>query len=241
MTGTESIVEDDSQRGLFRRARDLLKENGLYTEFMVRDCDIQKFLNVYNQKASDLGFKTSKTSSTTDDAHQLDFLGTKLKAALFGMIPGGHLLRPGMRLGADLNIVRHDNDIAVTLAVRPYMNVLDETEDFWLSQGILERITDNTYCRETFEKLERRINNSELNIEQGIPDELKEMILESLFTYSAAANAYSLTQDVVCVKCNYEFGAYLWVDSQAQETTTAKCPSCNERFEVKVQRHGERS
>jgi len=238
MSGTGSIVEDESQRGLLRLVIELLRENGLYMEFMVRDCDIRSFLDVYGQKVSNLGFKTSKASSTMDDAHQLDMLGSKLKATLFSIIPGGELLRPGMRLGADLNVVRHDNDIAVTLAVLPYNSALDETEEFWLSQTIFERITDNVYCRETFEKLEKRLNNSDLKIEPGIPQELKEMIEASMFTYRSAANAYELSQTVQCTKCNYEFGAHLWVDSNTQETTTAKCPNCSERFEVKVEKRG---
>ncbi len=239
MTGTKKFLESDRNWGLVGIILDTLKENGLYTEFVVKDCDLDSFLEFWSRTTSNIGFENHRDSKTPDHASRIDILGSKLKTTLFGMLPGGQFLRSGTRIGAELNIVRDEGDIAVNLMVIPYMNLIDDREALFASQGIVERLTDNAYCRETFAKLERKIHKSEFTVEFGIPDEVKARVRESMFAYDPKANAYTLNQDVSCTHCGYEFGAFLWIDTQTQETTSTKCPNCAKSFDVTIDRSSE--
>jgi len=73
------------------------------------------------------------------------------------MVPFGSLMKSGKRLGAEAQIYQYGADVVLRVAIVPYMELFDTAEVFLLSQGVFEKITDDSYSRGKLDEVLKRM------------------------------------------------------------------------------------
>ncbi len=71
--------------------------------------------------------------------------GSKLKSYFVGNLPLGKLFKSGKRLGAEVEVSQQAAGTAVRILIVPYMELFNRPEVFLISQGILEKLTDDSF------------------------------------------------------------------------------------------------
>lgn len=83
--------------------------------------------------------------------------GKKLKAYLVGNLPFGKLLKSGKRLGVEVVAFQRGPKIHTRLLIVPYMELWNRPEVFLISQGILEKLTDDRFSRKKLQEVLSRL------------------------------------------------------------------------------------
>jgi hypothetical protein len=83
--------------------------------------------------------------------------GGKAKAWLVGHLPFGKLVKSGKRLGAEVEVADTPQGGSLRLGIVPYMELFDRPEVLLLSQGIFEKVTDDSFAQGKFNEVMSRM------------------------------------------------------------------------------------
>jgi DNA-directed RNA polymerase subunit RPC12/RpoP len=228
------VFEERKRDKTITKLIESLKTNGTYGEYLIRNSDIQSFINRYEEIISRMKVSVWHKSATEDDAQHIAIYGNKITAPFLGRIPGANLTRHGMLQGIELNISRYNEDLVVKLAVLPYSEKYYEEEGFLITQGILERITDNKYSREVYDKIIDDLKSHGYFLIPEIPDQYFREAETSPYVYYPKSNLYEFFRDTSCPDCSYQFTADLMLKSKLQKETETTCPRCSHKFVISI-------
>jgi len=132
---------------------------GAVAQFVVRGTQVNNVLGAYERALVDSGFEVRKRDPWGQAGyHHKAILGSKAKAYLVNrMVPFGSLMKSGKRLGAEAQIYQYGADVVLRVAIVPYMELFDTAEVFLLSQGVFEKITDDSYSRGKLDEVLKRM------------------------------------------------------------------------------------
>ena len=132
---------------------------GAVAQFTVRGDQMSRVLGVYERALVDPGFEVRQRDPWGSSGYRCKAIwGSKAKAVLVkGFVPFGSLMKSGKRLGAEAEVYQYGADVVLRVAIVPYMEVFDSPEVFLLSQGIFEKITDDSFSREKMNEVLGRI------------------------------------------------------------------------------------
>ncbi len=132
---------------------------GAVAQLVVRGVHMNNVLAAYERALADSGFEVRKRDPWgAAGYHHKAVLGSKAKAYLVKqVVPFGSLMRSGKRLGAEAQVYQYGADVVLRVAVVPYMELFDTPEVFLLSQGVFEKITDDSYSREKLDEVVGRM------------------------------------------------------------------------------------
>jgi len=100
------------------------------------------------QAIESAGFRIKESSVQGGRGYARAIWGSKAKAFFVGrLLPFGKLFKSGKRLGLEFHAVQHPTGVAVQVLVVPYMELINAPERFLLSQGVLEKLTDDDFSR----------------------------------------------------------------------------------------------
>ncbi len=102
-------------------------------------------------------FKMLESGSEGHQGYLKAVWGGKLKSYFIGNLPFGKLVKSGKRLGAEVEITTHGSGSYVRLLVVPYMELWNRPEVFLISQGILEKLTDDSFSRKKLDEVMARL------------------------------------------------------------------------------------
>ncbi len=102
-------------------------------------------------------FKILESGGDGNQGHLKAVWGGKLKSYLIGNLPFGKLLKSGKRLGAEVEVTGHGSGSHVRLLIVPYMELWNRPEVFLISQGILEKLTDDSFSRKKLDEVMARL------------------------------------------------------------------------------------
>ncbi len=132
---------------------------GAAAQFVIRGDQVNRVLAVYERALADSGFEVRKrdpwgAAGWRDKA----IWGSKAKAYLVNrMVPFGSLTKSGKRLGAEAEMYQYGTDVVLRVVIVPYMELWDSPEVFLLSQGVFEKITDDSFSRKKLDEVLQRV------------------------------------------------------------------------------------
>jgi hypothetical protein len=132
---------------------------GATAQHAVRGDHVNRVLAAYERALVDSGFEVRQREPWGPAGWRCKAIwGSKATAVLVkGFVPFGSLMKSGKRLGAEAEIHQAGNDVVLRVAVVPYMELFDSPEMFLLSQGLLEKITDDSFSREKLDEVVDRM------------------------------------------------------------------------------------
>jgi hypothetical protein len=213
---------------------DCLKTNGTYGEYLLESSDIRSFLDRYEDIISKMKVSVWHKSATEDDAQHIAIYGNKITAPFLGRIPGGNLTRHGMLQGIELNLSKYNEDLVIKLAVLPYSVEYYEEEELLITQGILERISDNKYSREVYNKIIDDLKSHGYFLIPDIPDQYFREVETSPYVYYPKSNLYAFVKDTSCPDCSYQFTTDLMLKSKHQKDAETRCPRYSYKFTISI-------
>ncbi len=105
------------------------------------------------------GFKVKADRADARTGRLKAIWGSRLKAILVGHLPFGKLVKSGRRLGAEVEAYDQGNVVALRFAVVPYMELFNRPEVFLLSQGLMEKLTDDAFSRDKLNEVLSRMGS----------------------------------------------------------------------------------
>lgn len=133
-------------------------QKGSTGQYIIKNWNIHSFIQLYDSILSEHGFKIKERNWMGHVIHHKAILGDKASAYLVsGYVPFGSLLKEGNRYGAEAQINQYGPDVLFRLLVVPYMAFWDRQDVFLLTQGILEKMTDDDRCGEILAGITTRI------------------------------------------------------------------------------------
>ncbi len=132
---------------------------GAFAQYVVRGDQVNRVLGAYERALVDSGFEVRQRDAWGPAGWRCKAIwGSKAKAVLVKrIVPLGSLLKSGKRLGAEAEIYQYGGDVVVRIAVVPYMELFDSPEVFLLSQGVFEKITDDSFSNQKFGEVVNRM------------------------------------------------------------------------------------
>ncbi len=127
--------------------------------FVVQGDQVNRVLAAYERALTEAGFaiKSRDPWGPAGFRHKAIW-GSKAKAYLVNrMIPFGELTKSGKRLGAEAELYQYGADVVLRVVVVPYMELWNSPEVFLLSQGVFEKITDDSFSRKKLDEVVRRL------------------------------------------------------------------------------------
>ncbi len=120
---------------------------GAMQELFLENVSVTEALNSIANALEAADFRILESKSEDGKGFLKAVWGKKLKSYLVGNLPFGKLFKSGKRLGAEVEAIHQGTGVSARLLVVPYMELFDRPEVFLISQGILEKLTDDSLSR----------------------------------------------------------------------------------------------
>ncbi len=133
---------------------------GVAGQYLINGATVQRALEGVRWALEASGFRVKDIRGDHQTGRLRAVWGGKLKAYLVGHLPFGKMVRSGKRLGAEVEARAQPGGVWLGLAVVPYMELLDRPEVFLLSQGIMEKLTDDSFSRDKFNEVTSRMGSA---------------------------------------------------------------------------------
>lgn len=118
----------------------------------------QDVLAIYERAVVDSGFDIKKRETKNNVWFHQAILGSKAKAYFVRkLVPFGELTKAGNRLGAEAQVYPWGTATVLRMAIVPYMELLNRSEVFFVSQGVFEKIKDDEWSREKLGEILNRM------------------------------------------------------------------------------------
>ena len=132
---------------------------GAAAQFTIRGDQVNRVLGAYERALTDSQFEIRKRDPWGPAGWRHKAIwGSKAKAYLVNrMVPFGSLTKSGKRLGAEAEMYQYGNDVVLRVVIVPYMELWDSPEVFLLSQGVFEKITDDSFARNKMNEVLGRV------------------------------------------------------------------------------------
>lgn len=146
----------------------------------LNDMDFTTVAASLKQVCSAHGFKIRKETTSETSLNLEGMYGSRLNAFLLSLIPyiGKHF-PAGKRLFLEASLSLQGNVVSVSLAITPYMELLNVEEHFPLSQSVDEKATDEYFA--SF-KLLRIVQAIFISIGRDIPPEFVKLDIKPFAT-----------------------------------------------------------
>lgn len=146
------IEADTHERGFIGRGVHIVSETmteGATAQLVFPGKRPQDVLAAYERCLTDAGFDIRQRKMNGPTMFHQAILGSKAKAYLVRrIVPFGELTKAGNRLGAEAQIYPWGTATVLRVAVVPYMELMNRSEIFFVSQGVFEKIKDDEWSRE---------------------------------------------------------------------------------------------
>ncbi len=162
---------------------------GAMQELYLENRGVTDALHLVGNALERAGFTVRDTSSTDTQGYLKAIWGGKLKSYLVGHLPFGKLFKSGKRLGAEVEAAWRGSGTAVRVLVVPYMELFDRPETFLLSQGILEKLTDDGFSGNKLEEVVAYVHDAR-PAAQPPPQPLQEQPYNNPYRGNPAAVPY---------------------------------------------------
>ncbi|MCJ2519355.1 MAG: hypothetical protein LN412_00180 [Candidatus Thermoplasmatota archaeon] len=130
---------------------------GALEEFILDNIGVRPAIDLISKTLKKSAFKILESGGTDSQGYLKAIWGGKLKSYFIGKLPFGKLIKPGKRLGAEVEVTAHGSGSYVRLLIVPYMELWNRPEVFFISQGILEKLTDDSFSRRKLEEVMARL------------------------------------------------------------------------------------
>lgn len=130
---------------------------GALEEFILDNIGVAPAIDLISRVLKESDFKLLDSGGTDGQGYLKAVWGGKLKSYFIGNLPFGKLFKSGKRLGAEVEVTAHGSGSYVRLLVVPYMELWNRPEVFLISQGILEKLTDDSFSRKKLEEVMTRL------------------------------------------------------------------------------------
>jgi len=124
-------------------------------EFFVPNMNVEAFLPVFERILTLNKFKVKQKKKTKQgDLFVKAVWGSRFKAHFMrSLIPFADFFKGAQRAGCEAYLREVPNGLTLRMAVVPYTELFDRREVFLLSQGIIERFTDNRLTNELWQNI----------------------------------------------------------------------------------------
>lgn len=130
---------------------------GALQEFVLENFDVGRTIGWLTKVLEASNFKVLESGGDGSHAYLKAVWGSKLKSYFVGNLPLGKLFKSGKRLGAEVDVTAHGSGSYVRLLIVPYMELWNRPEVFLMSQGILEKLTDDSFSRKKLDEVMTRL------------------------------------------------------------------------------------
>lgn len=130
---------------------------GAHQEFILERVGVEATAGLLTKALEASGFKILESRGDANQGFLKAVWGGKLKAHFVGNLPLGKLFKSGKRLGAEVEVRAHEAGTFVRLLVVPYMELWNRPEVFLMSQGVLEKLTDDRFSRKKLDEVMERL------------------------------------------------------------------------------------
>jgi hypothetical protein len=130
---------------------------GALQEFILDNMGVRAAVGLISKALEKSKFKILESGGEGNRGHLKAVWGGKLKSYFIGNLPFGKLVKSGKRLGAEVEVTAHGSGSYVRLLIVPYMELWNRPEVFLMSQGILEKLTDDSFSRKKLDKVMARL------------------------------------------------------------------------------------
>ncbi len=130
---------------------------GALQEFILDNMGVQAATGLISKTLKKSAFKILESGGDGNRGYLKAVWGGKLKSYLIGNLPFGKLIKSGKRLGAEVEVTGQGSGSYVRLLIVPYMELWNRPEIFLMSQGILEKLTDDSFSRKKLDEVMARL------------------------------------------------------------------------------------
>ncbi len=130
---------------------------GALEEFVLDNIGVAPAIDLILRTLKESNFKILESGGTAVRGHVKAVWGGKLKSYFIGNLPFGKLFKSGKRLGAEVEVTPHGSGSYVRLLIVPYMELWNRPEVFLISQGILEKLTDDSFSHKKLDEVMTRL------------------------------------------------------------------------------------
>ncbi len=130
---------------------------GALQEFILDNMGVRAVTGLIAKTLKKSKFKILESGGEANRGYIKAIWGGKLKSYFIGNLPFGKLVKSGKRLGAEVDVTAHGSGSHVRLLIVPYMELWNRPEVFLMSQGILEKLTDDSFSRKKLDEVMARL------------------------------------------------------------------------------------
>ncbi|MEQ9715810.1 MAG: zinc ribbon domain-containing protein [Candidatus Asgardarchaeia archaeon] len=124
-------------------------------EFFVPNMNVETFLPIIERVLTLNKFKVKQKKKTKQGGLFVKAIwGSRFKSHLMrSLIPFADFFKGAQRAGCEAYLREVPNGLTLRMAVVPYTELFDQREVFLLSQGIIEKFTDNRLTNELWQNI----------------------------------------------------------------------------------------
>ncbi len=130
---------------------------GALQEFILERIGVRAAMDLISKTLEKSKFKILESGGSESQGFLKAVWGGKLKSYFVGNLPFGKLFKSGKRLGAEVEVTAHETGSYVRLLIVPYMELWNRPEVFLISQGILEKLTDDSFSSKKLNEVMERL------------------------------------------------------------------------------------
>jgi hypothetical protein len=139
---------------------------GAYDTLIIRNIHVNTFLQYFEQTLAEAQFHPKERQWFGYVLRGRSIWGDQGTAfVVSGFVPFGSAIKEGNRFGAEFEVYQSNQDVVLKLLIAPYMIIFDNRDIFLLSQGVIEHITDDGYCRNFLTEIVQRLQWKGLYVE----------------------------------------------------------------------------
>jgi hypothetical protein len=139
---------------------------GAYGVFLIRNMQVGQFIQHMESILYEAGFAHMEKGWNGLVYRGRAIWGSTGQALIVsGFIPFGSMIKEGNRYGAEYEVYQSGINVFLKLLVIPYMAFWDHRDIFLITQGFLEKMTDDEHCRRFLDELHQRIRYRSIWVE----------------------------------------------------------------------------
>jgi hypothetical protein len=137
---------------------------GIKDEFLVKNQTVDNFMKIYEKVLEDNEFKFKEKIQEDVVLRHIAIWGEGKKAFKRSLIPGGALTEKGNRYASEVEISQQGGDVRFKIHMVPYMSLHDKPDKFLITQGPMERVMDDEFCKEKMLKIVTGLRENQMEM-----------------------------------------------------------------------------